>query len=171
MSCISCIGSPITVTSSEMQKSSSSMDIRDTWKDLDSNFKVFLLLQLVVQCLEYFPRVNLSANISPITRTVLQVQLFLQFVGFYLKVIETRTDVGTSAGPAVFHDDIISLVDFDVYHLVQVALTITPEFIWKDKVHGSSERWWIWVEVSASLLHLTSSRHVVFVSTNCYHLI
>ncbi|KAG0625562.1 hypothetical protein M758_2G065100 [Ceratodon purpureus] len=57
--------------------------------------------KLVVQCLEYFPRVHLSANISPITRTVLQV-----------------------------------------------ALTITPDFVWKEKIHGSSERWWIWVEDS-----------------------
>lgn len=64
------------------------------------------------------------------------------------------------------NDDLINLV----CRLVQVALTITPEFVWKDKVHGSSERWWIWVEVSSSLLHLISPRHVVFVLTDCHHL-
>ncbi|XP_024368754.1 DExH-box ATP-dependent RNA helicase DExH14 isoform X1 [Physcomitrium patens] len=59
--------------------------------------------KLVVQCLRYFPRVELSANISPITRTVLQVAL---------------------------------------------TITIPDDFDWKDKVHGLSERWWIWVEDS-----------------------
>jgi activating signal cointegrator complex subunit 3 len=58
-------------------------------------------VQLVVQCLQHFPRVILSANVSPITRTVLQV-----------------------------------------------VLTITPDFVWKDKIHGTTDRWWIWVEDS-----------------------
>ncbi|CAK9255752.1 unnamed protein product [Sphagnum jensenii] len=57
--------------------------------------------KLVVQCLQHFPRVILSANVSPITRTVLQV-----------------------------------------------VLTITPDFVWKDKIHGTTDRWWIWVEDS-----------------------
>lgn len=57
--------------------------------------------KLVAQCLASFPRVHLSANISPITRSVLQV-----------------------------------------------VLTLTPDFIWKERWHGMSERWWIWVEDS-----------------------
>ncbi|CAM6105785.1 unnamed protein product [Calypogeia fissa] len=32
--------------------------------------------------------------------------------------------------------------------LAQIALTISPEFVWKDRVHGTSERWHIWVEDS-----------------------
>eukprot|EP00850_Spirogloea_muscicola_P016834 SM000140S00583 [mRNA] locus=s140:13532:28767:- [translate_table: standard] len=57
--------------------------------------------KLVSQCLQYYPKIFLSANISPITRTVLQV-----------------------------------------------TLSITPDFIWKDRVHGTTERWLIWVEDS-----------------------
>lgn len=39
-----------------------------------SNFLVNgFVLQLVTQCLSCFPRVHISANISPITRSVLQV--------------------------------------------------------------------------------------------------
>ncbi|OAE30033.1 hypothetical protein AXG93_3893s1430 [Marchantia polymorpha subsp. ruderalis] len=30
----------------------------------------------------------------------------------------------------------------------KVALTISPEFLWKDRVHGASESWHIWVEDS-----------------------
>lgn len=31
--------------------------------------------------------------------------------------------------------------------VLRVRLTITPDFQWNDKVHGStSEPWWIWVE-------------------------
>eukprot|EP00850_Spirogloea_muscicola_P003370 SM000013S26539 [mRNA] locus=s13:882491:898189:- [translate_table: standard] len=57
--------------------------------------------KLVSQCLQYFPKIFLSANISPITRTVLQV-----------------------------------------------TLSITPDFVWKDKIHGTTERWLVWVEDS-----------------------
>lgn len=57
--------------------------------------------KLVKQCLASFPRIHLSANISPITRSVLQV-----------------------------------------------VLTLTPDFVWKERWHGTSERWWIWVEDS-----------------------
>eukprot|EP00850_Spirogloea_muscicola_P017869 SM000157S02099 [mRNA] locus=s157:242304:257751:- [translate_table: standard] len=57
--------------------------------------------KLVSQCLQYFPKILLSANISPITRTVLQV-----------------------------------------------TLSITPDFVWKDRVHGTTERWLVWVEDS-----------------------
>ncbi|AQL08745.1 DExH-box ATP-dependent RNA helicase DExH14 [Zea mays] len=57
--------------------------------------------KLVKQYVGYFPYVNLSATVSPITRTVLKVDLH-----------------------------------------------ITPEFVWKDRYHGMSERWWIIVEDS-----------------------
>jgi hypothetical protein len=30
--------------------------------------------------------------------------------------------------------------------VLRVLLTIRPEFEWNDKIHGSSEPWWIWVE-------------------------
>lgn len=30
--------------------------------------------------------------------------------------------------------------------VLRVRLTIKPEFEWYDKIHGSSEPWWIWVE-------------------------
>ncbi|KAH6758462.1 U5 small nuclear ribonucleoprotein helicase [Perilla frutescens var. frutescens] len=57
--------------------------------------------KLVKQYLGYFPMVQLFATVSPITRTVLKVDL-----------------------------------------------TITPEFIWKDRFHGTAQRWWILVEDS-----------------------
>ncbi|XP_074592624.1 DExH-box ATP-dependent RNA helicase DExH14 isoform X2 [Curcuma longa] len=57
--------------------------------------------KLVKQYLSYFPNINLSATVSPITRTVLKVDLL-----------------------------------------------ITPEFNWKDRFHGTSQRWWILVEDS-----------------------
>lgn len=57
--------------------------------------------KLVKQYLGYFPNINLSASVSPITRTVLKVDLL-----------------------------------------------ITPYFVWKDRFHGASERWWILVEDS-----------------------
>jgi hypothetical protein len=42
--------------------------------------------------------------------------------------------------------------------LQQVVLTITPDFVWKDKIHGTTDRWWIWVEVilSFSVSHTMS---------------
>ncbi|KAL7114962.1 hypothetical protein ACP275_04G154200 [Erythranthe tilingii] len=57
--------------------------------------------KLVKQYLGYFPMVQLFATVSPITRTVLKVDL-----------------------------------------------TITPEFVWKDRFHGTAQRWWILVEDS-----------------------
>ncbi|KAG8652395.1 DExH-box ATP-dependent RNA helicase DExH14 isoform X2 [Manihot esculenta] len=57
--------------------------------------------KLVKQYLGYFPWIQLSATVSPITRTVLKVDLL-----------------------------------------------ITPEFTWKDRFHGASQRWWIVVEDS-----------------------
>ncbi|ORX62001.1 Sec63-domain-containing protein [Hesseltinella vesiculosa] len=33
-------------------------------------------------------------------------------------------------------------------HVLHVDLTITPDFLWNDKVHGSVEPWWIWAEDS-----------------------
>ncbi|XP_062168571.1 DExH-box ATP-dependent RNA helicase DExH14 [Alnus glutinosa] len=57
--------------------------------------------KLVKQYLGYFPWIQLSATVSPITRTVLKVDLL-----------------------------------------------ITPDFTWKDRYHGTAERWWILVEDS-----------------------
>ncbi|KHN17815.1 Activating signal cointegrator 1 complex subunit 3 [Glycine soja] len=57
--------------------------------------------RLVKQHLGYFPSLQLSATVSPITRTVLKVDL-----------------------------------------------VITPVFIWKDRFHGTAQRWWILVEDS-----------------------
>ncbi|KAJ6433872.1 hypothetical protein OIU84_017555 [Salix udensis] len=57
--------------------------------------------RLVKQYLKYFPRIQLSATVSPITRTVLKLDLL-----------------------------------------------IIPEFIWKDRFHGTAQRWWILVEDS-----------------------
>ncbi|CAL9109847.1 unnamed protein product [Musa acuminata var. zebrina] len=57
--------------------------------------------KLVKQFLGYFPSISLSATVSPITRTVLKVDLL-----------------------------------------------ITPDFVWKDRFHGTVERWWILVEDS-----------------------
>ncbi|ORX87093.1 Sec63-domain-containing protein [Basidiobolus meristosporus CBS 931.73] len=31
-------------------------------------------------------------------------------------------------------------------NVLRVQLTITPDFVWNDNVHGSVEPWWIWVE-------------------------
>ncbi|XP_021733961.1 DExH-box ATP-dependent RNA helicase DExH14-like isoform X1 [Chenopodium quinoa] len=55
----------------------------------------------VKQYLSFFPMVLLSATVSPITRTVLKVDLL-----------------------------------------------VTPDFIWKDRFHGTAQRWWILVEDS-----------------------
>ncbi|KAF6165076.1 hypothetical protein GIB67_000660 [Kingdonia uniflora] len=57
--------------------------------------------KLIKQHLGYFPWISMSATVSPITRTVLKVDLL-----------------------------------------------ISPEFVWKDRFHGVSERWWILVEDS-----------------------
>ncbi|XP_020519141.1 DExH-box ATP-dependent RNA helicase DExH14 [Amborella trichopoda] len=57
--------------------------------------------KIIKQCLCFFPWIQLSASVSPITRTVLKVDLL-----------------------------------------------ITPDFIWKDRFHGASQRWWILVEDS-----------------------
>ncbi|EFJ17505.1 hypothetical protein SELMODRAFT_178863 [Selaginella moellendorffii] len=67
--------------------------------------------KLVRQCMDHFPFINLSANVSPITRTVLQV-----------------------------------------------TLTITADFTWKDRFHGTALRWWIWVEDSDNE-HIYHSEH------------
>ncbi|XP_050379201.1 DExH-box ATP-dependent RNA helicase DExH14 [Argentina anserina] len=57
--------------------------------------------RLVKQYLGYFPWIQLAATVSPITRTVLKVDVL-----------------------------------------------ITPDFIWKDRFHGTAQRWWILVEDS-----------------------
>ncbi|XP_078430191.1 U5 small nuclear ribonucleoprotein helicase isoform X2 [Wolffia australiana] len=59
--------------------------------------------KLVKQCLRHFPLISLSVTVSPITRTVLKVDLL-----------------------------------------------ITPDFVWKDRLHGAAERIWIFVEDSES---------------------
>ncbi|KAI5648293.1 hypothetical protein M9H77_34298 [Catharanthus roseus] len=56
--------------------------------------------KVIKQYVGYFPKVLLSATVSPITRTVLKVDL-----------------------------------------------TITPDFVWKDRFHGTAQRWWILVEM------------------------
>lgn len=40
-------------------------------------------------------------------------------------------------------------------NVLRVALTITPDFVWNDRIHGFSEPWWIWVEDSnnTEILH------------------
>ena len=30
--------------------------------------------------------------------------------------------------------------------VLRVRLTVTPEYVWDDRIHGSSDPWWIWVE-------------------------
>ncbi|CAH9088182.1 unnamed protein product [Cuscuta europaea] len=57
--------------------------------------------KVVTQHLGYFPSIQLSATVSPITRTVLKVDLIL-----------------------------------------------VPGFVWKDRFHGTAQRWWILVEDS-----------------------
>ncbi|XP_024169344.1 DExH-box ATP-dependent RNA helicase DExH14 [Rosa chinensis] len=57
--------------------------------------------RLVKQYLGYFPWIQLAATVSPITRTVLKVDLHIK-----------------------------------------------PDFIWKDRFHGTAQRWWILVEDS-----------------------
>ncbi|KAI7978983.1 DExH-box ATP-dependent RNA helicase DExH14, partial [Camellia lanceoleosa] len=63
--------------------------------------RVFLSINCWLQYLGYFPSIQLSATVSPITRTVLKVDLLL-----------------------------------------------TPDFIWKDRFHGTVQRWLILVEDS-----------------------
>ncbi|CAO3587825.1 unnamed protein product [Absidia cylindrospora] len=36
-------------------------------------------------------------------------------------------------------------------NVLNVDLTITPDFMWNDKVHGSVEPWWIWAEDSENV--------------------
>ncbi|KAI8066325.1 Sec63 Brl domain-containing protein [Gongronella butleri] len=36
-------------------------------------------------------------------------------------------------------------------HVLNVDLTLTPDFLWNDKVHGSVEPWWIWAEDSENV--------------------
>ncbi|KAF9357866.1 hypothetical protein BGX34_009192 [Mortierella sp. NVP85] len=40
-------------------------------------------------------------------------------------------------------------------NVLRVALTITPDFVWNDRIHGANEPWWIWVEDSnnTEILH------------------
>uniref|UniRef100_A0A0E0KAG9 RNA helicase n=1 Tax=Oryza punctata TaxID=4537 RepID=A0A0E0KAG9_ORYPU len=69
--------------------------------DIGALIRFSHLGKVVKQYVGYFPYVNLSATVSPITRTVLKVDLL-----------------------------------------------ITPEFVWRDRHHGMSLRWWIIVEDS-----------------------
>ncbi|KAI9314045.1 Sec63 Brl domain-containing protein [Dichotomocladium elegans] len=36
-------------------------------------------------------------------------------------------------------------------NVLNVELTITPDFIWNDRIHGSVEPWWIWAEDSENV--------------------
>ncbi|KAI7865814.1 Sec63 Brl domain-containing protein [Spinellus fusiger] len=47
--------------------------------------------------------------------------------------------------PLLMLDARISPITRNVLH---VELTITPDFVWNDRVHGNSEPWWIWAEDS-----------------------
>ncbi|KAF9306760.1 hypothetical protein BGZ74_003618 [Mortierella antarctica] len=40
-------------------------------------------------------------------------------------------------------------------NVLRVSLTITPDFVWNDRIHGFNEPWWIWVEDSnnTEILH------------------
>ncbi|GLJ46147.1 hypothetical protein SUGI_0972180 [Cryptomeria japonica] len=70
-------------------------------KEIGALIRYFPAGKMIKKCLASFPCIHLSANISPITRSVLQVELI-----------------------------------------------ITPDFVWKDHLHGAAQRWWILVEDS-----------------------
>ncbi|KAL1916259.1 uncharacterized protein VTP21DRAFT_5876 [Calcarisporiella thermophila] len=53
----------------------------------------------IAKCVDQFPLLALDAQIAPITRNVLRVQL-----------------------------------------------NVVPDFVWNDRIHGSADPWWIWVE-------------------------
>lgn len=44
--------------------------------------------------------------------------------------------------------------------VLQVVLTLTPTFKWKDSVHGNSQRWWVWIEDSENE-HIYHNEYVV----------
>ncbi|GAA0146069.1 DNA metabolism protein [Lithospermum erythrorhizon] len=70
-------------------------------KDIGSLIRYIPGGRVVKQHLGYFPSLQLSATVSPITRTVLKIDLIM-----------------------------------------------APDFIWKDRFHGTAQRWWILVEDS-----------------------
>lgn len=95
---------------------------------------------MIKQHLGYFPWIQLEATVSPITRTVLKVRIRAFCHYSHL----THVNVCTT-GTKFF-------LLFIIYCMItalslQVDLHITPEFTWKDRFHGTSQRWWILVEV------------------------
>ncbi|XP_074317082.1 DExH-box ATP-dependent RNA helicase DExH14 [Silene latifolia] len=70
-------------------------------KDIGALIRYYPGGKVVKQFLGFFPMVQLSASVSPITRTVLKIDLLM-----------------------------------------------TPDFTWKDRFHGTAQRWWILVEDS-----------------------
>ncbi|KAL2493038.1 U5 small nuclear ribonucleoprotein helicase [Abeliophyllum distichum] len=70
-------------------------------KDIGALIRYAPAGRVIKQYLGYFPMVHLFATVSPITRTVLKIDLI-----------------------------------------------ITPDFSWKDRFHGTAQRWWILVEDS-----------------------
>jgi hypothetical protein len=43
----------------------------------------------------------------------------------------------------------------------QLDVLITPDFIWKDRFHGTAQRWWILVEVQTLILYLLIFRGMI----------
>lgn len=79
---------------------------------------------MILKTASYFPRLELDVNIQPITRTVLRVQLSILMHTFTFIVV--------------------------VYITLWLCLTIDPQFEWSDRIHGSVEPWWIFVEDTES---------------------
>lgn len=91
-------------------------------------------MKIVKQHLGYFPMVQLFATVSPITRTVLKVMRFGHALFLFL----------------LLHIYLVipwTIAQSDIVIWFKVDLTITPEFTWKDRFHGTAQRWWILVEV------------------------
>jgi hypothetical protein len=54
-----------------------------------------------------------------------------------------------------------------INHYFQIDLVIAPAFIWKDRFHGTAQRWWILVEVNRFLTIVKHYNCLVFVI--CLH--
>lgn len=56
-----------------------------------------------------------------------------------------------------------------INHYFQIDLVITPAFIWKDRFHGTAQRWWILVEVNRFLRMIKHYNCLFFVFVICLH--